>query len=78
MKINLWFLWILLSVNLLASKPGTHFLEFLPEAQNLINTCYIQLANHINVNYYGIPYKVNENVDLQLVIDKLLTIEKNM
>ena len=66
------------AVNLLASKPGTHFLEFLPEAQNLINTCYIQLANHINVNYYGIPYKVNENVDLQLVIDKLLTIEKNM
>ena len=65
------------SVNLLACKPNSIFLEFLPISQELINTCYIKLANYLNIHYYGIPYQTNNNVEIELVENQFKLIEKH-
>lgn len=62
------------AVNLIASKPGIFFVEFLPISQNLINTCYIHLINYLDINYYGITHQVNRNLNLVIfneVLEKL-------
>lgn len=59
------------AINLLTCKRNTHFIEFLPISQNLMNICYIKLSDYLNINYYGIPYKINDSVNLTYITEQL-------